>query len=216
MLFKPKAPPTRSELIADADKARAKGRLKKAIAGYRKALELEPGDPVVHGKLAPLLARTKQSEAALESFHAAARGHLDKGFADKALAVYTQAADTFPYHVSLWQQLSQLNLAKGRRADAVRVLLRGRLYLRRKNERREAITLLKEALALDAELFEPKLDLARLLALQGQRAEALALIEPMVKGLTGQPLRRVRWTLARVSPSLGAWWRWLRAVVRGR
>jgi tetratricopeptide (TPR) repeat protein len=216
MLFRKKAPPTRSELIADADRARAKGRLKKAIAGYRKALELEPGDPAVHGKLAPLLARAKQPEASLESFHAAAKGHLDKGFADKALAVYTQAADTFPYHVSLWQQLSQLNLTKGRRADAVRVLLRGRLYFRRKNERREAVTLLREALALDAELFEPKLDLARLLAQQGQRAEALALLEPMVPGLTGRPLRRVRWTLARVSPGLGAWWRWLRAAVRGR
>jgi tetratricopeptide (TPR) repeat protein len=216
MLFRNKAPPTRSELIADADKARAKGKLKKAISGYRKALELEPGDPVVHGKLAPLLARAKESEAALESFHAAAKGHLDKGFADKALAVYTQAADTFPYHLSLWQQLSQLHQGKGRRADAVRVLLRGRLYFRRKNERREAVTLLKEALALDGELFEPKLDLARLLALQGQRAEALALLEPMLKGLKGKPLRRVRWTLARVSPGLGAWWRWLRAVVRGR
>ena len=216
MLFRQKAPLSRNELIADADKARAKGKLKKAIAGYRKALELEPGDPVVHGKLAPLLARAKQSEAALESFHAAARGHLDKGFADKALAVYTQAADTFPYHMSLWQQLSQLNLTKGRKADAVRVLLRGRLYFRRKNERREAVTLLKEALALDGELFEPRLDLARLLALQGQRAEALALLEPMVKGLEGGALRRVRWTLARVSPSVGAWWRWLRAVVRGR
>jgi tetratricopeptide (TPR) repeat protein len=216
MLFRQKAPLSRSELISDADKARAKGKLKKAIAGYRKALELEPGDPVVHGKLAPLLARAKQSEAALESFHAAARGHLDKGFADKALAVYTQAADTFPYHVSLWQQLSQLNLTKGRRADAVRVLLRGRLYFRRKNERREAVTLLKEALALDGELFEPRLDLARLLAMQGQRAEALALLEPMVKGLEGRALRRVRWTLARVSPGVGAWWRWLRAVVRGR
>jgi len=216
MLFRQKAPLSRNELIADADKARAKGKLKKAIAGYRKALELEPGDPVVHGKLAPLLARTQQSEAALESFHAAAKGHLDKGFADKALAVYTQAADTFPYHVNLWQQLSQLNLTKGRRADAVRVLLRGRLYFRRKNERREAVTLLKEALALDAELFEPRLDLARLLALQGQRAEALALLEPMVKGLEGRGLRRVRWTLLRVAPSLGAWWRWLRAAVRGR
>ncbi|HEX8701844.1 MAG TPA: BTAD domain-containing putative transcriptional regulator [Myxococcaceae bacterium] len=216
MLFRSKVPPTRSELIADADKARAKGRLKKAIAGYRKALDLEPADPVVHGKLAPLLARTQQPEASLESFHAAAKGHLDKGFADKAIAVYTQAADTFPYHLSLWQQLSQLNLTKGRRADAVRVLLRGRLYFRRKNERREAVTLLKEALALDGELFEPKLDLARLLALQGQRAEALALIEPLVKGLTGKPLRRVRWTQARVAPGLGAWWRWLRAVVRGR
>lgn len=216
MLFRQKAPPTRSELITEADQARAKGRLKKAIAGYRKALELEPQDPVVHGKLAPLLARTEEPEAALESFHAAAKGHLDKGFADKALAIYTQAADTFPHRVSLWRQVAQLNVEKGRRADAVKALLRGRLHLTRKEERLDAITLLREALGLDPGLFEAKLDLARLLAHLGQRAEAMALLEPMVQGLTGRPLRRVRWTQARVSPGLGVWWRWLRAVLRGR
>ncbi|MDY7225048.1 tetratricopeptide repeat protein [Hyalangium rubrum] len=215
MLFRQKAPPTRSELITHADVARSKGRLKKAIAGYRKALELEPQDPVVHGKLAPLLARTNEPEAALGSFHAAAKGHLDKGFADKALAVYTQAAETFPQRISLWQQVAKMNMEKGRRPDAVRMLLRGRLYLNRKEERREAITLLKEALTLDPDLFEPKLDLARLLARQGQRAEAMALLDPMVKGLTGKLLRRVRWAQARVSPGLGAYWRWLRAATRG-
>ena len=39
---------TRSEVIAEADRARSKGKLKKAMAGYRKALELaltpEPGE----------------------------------------------------------------------------------------------------------------------------------------------------------------------------
>ncbi|PTL78894.1 lipopolysaccharide assembly protein LapB [Vitiosangium sp. GDMCC 1.1324] len=216
MLFGKKEPPSRSELIAEADRARSKGNLKKAIAGYRKALELEPKDPIVHGKLAPLLARVNEPEASLQSFRAAAQGHLDKGFSDKALAVYTQAAETFPAQVNLWQQVVQMYLARGHRADAVRMLLRGRIYLRHKNERREAITLLKEALELDPTLFEPRLDLARLLAKQGQRAEAMALLEPMVGELQGGMLRRVRETMLRISPSPGTWWRWFRAVLLGR
>lgn len=216
MLFGKKAPPTRSELIAEADLARSKGKLKKAIAGYRKALELEPKDPAVHVKLAPLLARVNETEASLQSFHLAAQGHLDKGFADKALAVYTQAAEMFPAQVNLWQQVAQMNVARGRRADAVKMLLRGRLLLRDKDERREAIALLKEALALEPTLFDPRLDLALLLARQRQSAEALALLEPMVKELKGAQLRQVRWTMLRVSPSLGAVWRWLRAAPAGR
>jgi tetratricopeptide (TPR) repeat protein len=212
MLFGKKAPPTRSELIIEADRARSKGKLKKAITGYRKALELEPKDPAVHVKLAPLLARVNETEASLQSFRAAAQGHLDKGFADKALAVYTQAAETFPAQVGLWQQVAQMNVARGRRADAVKMLLRGRLHLRGKDERREAITLLKEALTLEPTLFEPRLDLALLLARQRQPAEAMALLEPMVKALKGAQLRQVRWTMLRVSPSLGAAWRWLRTT----
>jgi tetratricopeptide (TPR) repeat protein len=217
MLFRGKAPQSRSEIIAGADQARSKGRLKKAIAGYRKALELEPKDPVVHGKLAPLLARTKQPEAALASFQAAAQGHLDKGFADKALAVYTQAADTFPHKVNLWQQLAQLNLSKGRRVDALKTLLRGRLHFRRKDEIRGAITLLQDALALEPSLFEVKLDLALQLARLQQKAEALTLLNPLaLEAKDSRQLRRLRWTLVRVSPSMGAWGRWLKAVVVGR
>jgi tetratricopeptide (TPR) repeat protein len=217
MLFRDKAPPSRSEIIAEADQARSKGRLKKAIAGYRKALELEPKDPVVHGKLAPLLARAKQPEAALESFRAAAQGHLDKGFADKALAVYSQAADTFPLQLSLWQQMAQLNLSKGHRAEAVKTLLRGRFQFRRKAERRGAITLLQEVLALDPMLFEVKLDLALQLARERQQPEAMTLLNPMVLDVKDRrQLQRLRWTLLRVSPSVGAWGRWLRAVVLGR
>ena len=216
MLFGKKAPPTRSELITEADRARSKGKLKKAIAGYRKALELEPKDPAVHVKLAPLLARVNEAEASLQSFRTAAQGHLDKGFSDKALAVYTQAAEAFPTQVNLWQQVAQMNLARGRRADAVKMLLRGRFLLRGKNERREAIALLKEALILEPTLFDPRLDLALLLARQHLRAEAMALLEPMVKELKGAQLRQVRWTMLRAAPSLGAVWRWLRAAPAAR
>jgi tetratricopeptide (TPR) repeat protein len=217
MLFGSKTPQSRSEIITAADQARSKGRLDKAISGYRKALELEPKDPVVHGKLAPLLARAKQPEAALQAFQAAAQGHLDKGFADKALAVYTQAAETFPHQVQLWQQLSQLLLTKGHRVDALKALLRGRFHFRGKHERRGAITLLQDALALDPSLFEVKLDLARQLAGERHVAEAMALLNPLVQeAKTRRQLRRLRWTLARVEPSAGAWGRWMRAVVMGR
>ncbi|SET46456.1 tetratricopeptide repeat protein [Stigmatella erecta] len=215
-MFGKKEPPSRSQLIAEADRARARGKLKRAIQGYRQALALEPKDPAVHVKLAPLLARTKEPEAALQSFREAAQGHLDKGFADKALAVYTQAAETFPAQTGLWQQMARMNVERGRRADAVRILLRGRFSLRGRNERAEAIILLKDALALEPTLFAPRLDLARLLAQRHSRAEAMALLEPMEKALTGPQLRQVRWTMLRVAPGVGAGWRWLRAAVVGR
>ncbi|MFP2903481.1 tetratricopeptide repeat protein [Pyxidicoccus sp. 3LFB2] len=214
MLFGRK-PPSRSELIVAADRARARGHLRRAIAGYRKALELEPKDPAVLGKLAPLLARTNEAEASLKSFQEAAQVHLDKGFADKALAVYTQAAETFPTQVGLWQQVSQMHLERGRQADAVRVLLRGRFSLRRRKERAAAIVLLKDLLRLEPTLFAPRLDLARLLARQKQPEEALALLEPMLH-LTGAQLRQVRWTLLCITPGPGTGWRWLRAALLGR
>lgn len=217
MLFGSKTPPSRSELITEADLARSKGRLNKAISGYRKALELEPKDAVVLGKLAPLLARTRQPQAALESFRAAAQAHLDKGFADKALAVYAQATELFPLELDLWRQVSQLHVQKGHRAEGVKTLLRGRLHFRRSGERPGAIQLLRETLALDATLFEVKLDLALLLSRQQQREEALSLLEPLGAEARGKRhLCRLRWTQAQVTPGMGTFIAWLRAWVLGR
>ncbi|WP_194869449.1 hypothetical protein [Myxococcus sp. AB025B] len=216
MLFGSKTPPSRSQLVTDADLARSKGRLNKAISGYRKALELEPKDAVVLGKLAPLLAKTKQSGAALESFRAAAQAHLDKGFADKALAVYAQATELFPRELDLWREVARLHVEKGHRAEAVKSLLRGRLQFSRASEQGSAIALLRETLALDASLFEVKLDLALQLARQKQRDQALELLSPLEAEAKGpRQVRKLRWTQAQVSPSVGAYFAWLRAVLRG-
>ncbi|AGC44982.1 hypothetical protein MYSTI_03676 [Myxococcus stipitatus DSM 14675] len=217
MLFGSKTPPSRSELITEADLARSKGRLNKAISGYRKALELEPKDAIVLGKLAPLLARTRQAQAALESFRAAAQAHLDKGFADKAQAVYAQATELFPLELELWRQVAQLHVQKGHRAEAVKTLLRGRLHFRRSSERPGAILLLRETLALDATLFEVKLDLVLQLARQREREEALAMLEPLAAEARGpRQVRKLRWTQAQVTPGLGTFLAWLRAWVLGR
>ena len=75
-LFRRK-PKTRSELVAEADRARVRGKLDAAAAGYRRALESDPADASVHVKLAPVLARLGDAEGAARSFRAAAQKHLD-------------------------------------------------------------------------------------------------------------------------------------------
>lgn len=84
-------PSDRARVLADADAARAKGKLKKAVAGYREILSHEPRDAVVHGKLAPLLVREEPYEA-WQGFELAAQDQLQKGFAARAIALYRTAA----------------------------------------------------------------------------------------------------------------------------
>lgn len=207
-LFK-RSPPSRVELLARADQARARGNVKKAISGYRQALALAPDDPAIHGKLAPLLARAGQGDAALESFQAAARAHAEKGFADRAIAVWAQAAEAYPNQPLIWHELAKLHAARGRRADAVKALVAGRSHLRRADERADAIALLREALALTPESFELRLDLAQLLGRTGARDEALGMLAKLVPE-AGARIRAVRWAELRVAfsaPRLLAWMR---------
>src|SRR5262245_49073845 len=94
-LFGRKAYSRRDSLTAASD-AQKKGKQKKAIAEYKKILENDGPDPAIHHKLAMALAESKKLPEARENFMVAARAYEDRGFEDKALAVYTTAAHYLP------------------------------------------------------------------------------------------------------------------------
>src|SRR5205823_5919931 len=108
-----------SVALATAEKARARGRIRKAVKWYRKVLEREPGDATVQAKIAPLLARLGRADESRAAFEMAADGFLAKGFVPKAIAVWTVAAHTFPQRVEFWERIANQLVMSGRKADAV-------------------------------------------------------------------------------------------------
>ena len=214
-LWKRKAK-TRAELVAAADRARAKGRLRAAVQGYRKVLaEHGPDDPHVNGKLAPLLARLADATGALSSFRLAAEGHLRAGFHDRALAVYSQAREAFPLEPAFHSELARIHLVRGRRADAAIVLARGGRALGR-TQRARAIEMLRGALGLQPGHLDATLFLAPLLRREDQHGEALELLRSIEPELYGAPLRRVRWQIFRTAPGLRTAWSWAAALTSRR
>ncbi len=173
----------------------------------------------VHQKLAPLLAETGETVAAVESFQLAARGQIEQGFDDRAIGVYTQAVGYFPRQFGLWEAIAELHLKAGRAPDALRAFLDARNRLRGPADRPAAILCLSRALELEPwDPAVPKrsqsrlahaLDLAQLCAKEGQRERAGALLSELARQVAPASLRRVRWAQLRLSPSLGNFWRWL-------
>lgn len=200
---------SRTDTLAAADRARARGRRKKAIAGYRKVLAVDPGDAVVHGKLAPLLAAAGARADALASFRAAAAVHLRTGFPERAIAVLGQAADHYPDETALWDELGRLHLQRGRRADAVVALANGGARLLRVR-RPAAIRLLRNALELEPWHPAATMTLARALAAQGERGEALALLDGLAARVRGPRARAILGLAFRLAPSPRRLWRWAR------
>jgi tetratricopeptide (TPR) repeat protein len=211
-VFWRRPPKTRTELLAVADRARARGRIKKAIAGYRQALELAPGDPAIHARLAPLLARRGLKREALESFALAADGQLKAGFVDRAVSLRRQAAETFPEEFPLWQELTRLYLRRERRADAVAALLAGGHSLLRSPHLEVGARVLRHALELEPGHVEVTLLLARVLARGGRRGEALPLLDDLDARVGGLTLRRARRLAFRLSPTPRRLWRWVKAA----
>ena len=214
-MFWRKRPFDRTEVLAAADRARARGRTKKAIAGYRTVLETAPGDLAVHAKIAPLLARTGQREAALASFRFAAEGQEAAGFPDRGLSLMVQAAGLYPEEARLWEEIARLHLTRARRADAVAALVAGGRRLFHLRALAAGAQVLRRAVEIEPWQPEATVLLARVLARSGRKEEALALLDGLDSRVDGKVRRRARRAAWLVSPSLRRTWRWLGAAFAG-
>lgn len=208
-------PRTRTEIVAAADRARARGRIRKAVAGYREALAADPEDASLNVKLAPLLARIGEGAEAARCFRRAAERHLAAGFTDRAAAVCANAAGVFPLDAGFRKELARLHALRGRRADAVGALVDGGRALAAARQRPAAVSLLRSALELEPLHVEARLALAPVLASQGDREQARALLRALEGQTRGRDLRRVRWAALLLAPSPGTLWRWLTASFAG-
>lgn len=209
-LFRDKTHYDRTGSMDAASKAQGKGNRKKAIAEYRKVLSHEPENFAVHGKVAVLLAESKQLDEAWDAFVAAAEGFKKQGFEEKALALYQQATRYLPREVELWETISAMHVAKGRSADGVKVLLDGRKAFSTRKLRPMAIRLLEKVRKLDPWHFDATMDLAKLLAKDGEKAGARRLLEGLASRVSKKRIRRVRAALFKLSPTPAAAWRWMR------
>jgi hypothetical protein len=192
MVFWRRKPYDRSVTLEAADKARGRGRIRKAIAGYTLILKDNADDYQVHARIAPLLARRQRWTEARTSFNSAAAGFLKAGFAEKAIAVWTLAAQHFPEETEFPERIANEQVKRGRKADAVNALLDGRNRLRARRQRPIAILLLRQVLMLQPLHIEATLDLAKLLVKEDGRKEALKLLRDLRFHVSGRNLRRLR------------------------
>jgi tetratricopeptide (TPR) repeat protein len=193
---------TMTSILESAEDARRRGRVRKAIKGYRRALKLDPADTTIHARLAPLLARKGKLEEALASFLTAARGETERGFFDKAIGLYQHAVRYLPHEAELWTQMAELHVKRERFADAIRTFMDGAKHLRPA----DAVPLLRRAHELDAYHVDVTIALARALRKSGQRKEARQMLENLAVLADG---KSVRGALFRAHPTPVTFWRWL-------
>lgn len=206
-----KKPRTRSEIVAAADRARSRGKARKAAEGYQAALRSDPNDPSVNVKLGPLLAKLGDAEAGARCFRVAAKHHLDAGFVDRAAGVTLTATSVFPLDAGFRLELAKLNVTRGRKQDAVATLLEGGRAQAGAKRPDVAASLLGKALEIEPWHLGTCLALVPVLAKNGHAASARQFLDGLEQRYRGPALRRVRWVAFRVSPGIKTFWRWIRA-----
>ena len=122
-LIRRRADYDRKWLLAEAEKARARGRRQRAISLYRRILAAEPHEPNLHARIAPLLAAAGKRFDAWQSYQQAAQTHLKNQSRGEALALYRDAAKTLPMQIEAWQWVARLELKCERREAAINALL---------------------------------------------------------------------------------------------
>jgi tetratricopeptide (TPR) repeat protein len=202
----------RGRILEAAARARRRGRRKKALDLYRRVLEAEPGNPEIERRMAPLLAETRRPDEAWQAYRRAAADLTKRGFFEKAIGVYRDASRYLSGEVELWRSISDLELERGRKADAVAALLEGRRHLRGRKLRIHAIQLLERGRRIEPRHFETNFELAGLLARDGARFRARRVLGELAGFVSGSQLRRVRLRQLRLDPTPAALWRWLRSL----
>jgi len=209
--FGKSAPFDRDATLRRAEDFRGRKKPKKAIAELRKVLAVDPADAAAHAKLGPLLISAGEPAQALESFRIAADDLDARGFADKALSLWLQIAQTKVSDLDAWEKVTQFHVSKGRKADGVKVLLQAASLQRGKEGRPRAVRLLEGALLFVPQHLDATLALAPLLVKEGRGADARTLLEGALTFTSGPDTRRVRRKLFVLFPGFKTFWRWIRS-----
>jgi tetratricopeptide (TPR) repeat protein len=206
-------PYDRKQLIADAHRARNRGRNRQAIALYRRILIEEPRNTEVALKAAPLLAYQGASFEAWQLFRTAVAELLRSRRAEAGLGVLREACRCVPHEYEAWRRRARLELKLGREETAYQTLLEGRQHFRTPQTRAQAIALLTRARSIEPWDPEVCIDLARLYMGTDQVEVAIELLASLAERARGPELRKVRALQWRITLSFRDGWLWLRALL---
>jgi tetratricopeptide (TPR) repeat protein len=209
-------PYDRNRLLAEAARARTKGKAKKALALLETVLRHEPSNAELHRRVAPLLAGVDRTADAWTSYRIAVASLVKAGFVDQAVGVLREAAGNLSRERAVWEGLADAEQQRGRPIDAHKALLDGRTRFRSRRDRPDAIKLLLRARKLAPSHFEANFDLAGLLGRTGARAPAARILAELAVRARGSELRRTRRRQLALAPTPGAFWRFLRSLAGRR
>jgi len=203
------------ERLAEAHRARNRGRDRRAIALYRRVLVEDPHNTDVALRVAPMLARRGQSFEAWRIYRAAARDFARDKRWTECLNAYREACRAVPWEFEAWRLCAELQIKMGREDAALETLVDGRNQFRDPSTRAQAIALLTRARAIEPWDPDVALDLANLYARTDQIETALELLSCLALRVRGPRLRRVRALQWRITLAPRFAWLWLRAASEG-
>lgn len=108
----------KTEAVRNAEKFLAAGKIKQAVTEYQQIVKRDPEDITNVNLLGDLLVKCGETQDALQNFCKVAEHYAQKGFPQKAVAVYNKILRLRPECVDTLAKLAELNRQKGANAEA--------------------------------------------------------------------------------------------------
>lgn len=161
-----------------ADILAADGFTSKAIALYRKVLNIDPKKIEAHLALADLNAEKGLTGNALESYKIAADHYTQNKEKDKALGIYQKMADLNPSNIAFRIKLAEMYVKEGMKKEAINAFLQAANVHISKEAFNDARQLFEKALALDPNSKEVYQKAGLVYFKEGKFVEACKALKP--------------------------------------
>ncbi len=166
------APPDKTKLLEQAQKALAKGKTDAAIRAFQELVELDPRAIQYRLRFAELLAKAGKMKEAIDNFEKVAAVYTRDDQVVKAIAVYKTVVRLDPERLEPYEKLAELYRSQGLEGEAssqLQQVYEG--YQRQKNEEGQ-VRVLRRMVEVDPENLGIQVRLGETLARLGRKQEA--------------------------------------------
>lgn len=174
----------REDTLKKAEKLLRQGKLDAAIAEYSRVVEDQPRDWTTANTLGDLYARAGQSDMAVAQYARIADAFMEDGFYPKASALLKKILKITPADEAVHLKLADLSVRQGLLADAKSQLNAVAARRRTRGDQRGVDEIVVRLGKLDPGDMDARAAAARVLAANGDSAEAGAMFRSIYEDLT--------------------------------
>lgn len=176
----------REQILQEAEKLAARGKLDAAVREYRRALEQGPADTTALNKLGDLLVRANRIDEAIDVYERIAEFFASDGFFLKGIAIYKKINRLDPQRTEVYERLADLYFKQGLIVEGRQQLVTLADWFLRSQRPEDGIRTYRKLVELEPTNFQARAKLVDLLIQVGDVHEVGLQIEALSRALLGR------------------------------
>ncbi len=173
----------RDQIIQEAEKLAARGKLDAAIKEYKRAVDQVPSDTNALNRLGDLLVRVTRIPEAIEVYQRIAEHFASDGFFLKSIAIYKKVNRLDPRRTETYERLADLYFKQGLIVEGRQQLLTLADWFLRSKQVAEAVRVYRRLVELEPSNFQARAKLVDLSVQIGDVATVAAEIDTLGRSL---------------------------------